>query len=149
MKMKIHKVTLTQEEIVQLKTITSKGRKRARVLKNALILLNVDEGPNGKRRKDEDVADVLDVTVRTLENIRRRFVLDGFETALYGKPRERTYDRKVDGDVEAHLVALSCSQPPEGYGKWSLRLLADKMVELQYIDNISHEKVRQVLKKTN
>lgn len=147
--MKIHKVTLTQEEIAQLKAITSKGRKRARVVKNALMLLNVDEGPYGKQRKDEDVADILDVTVRTLENIRKRFVLDGFDIALYGKPRERTYDRKVDGDVEAHLVALSCSKPPEGYAKWSLRLLADKMVELQYIENISHEKVRQVLKKTN
>jgi len=147
--MKIHKVTLTQKEVEQIKEITSKGRKRARVVKNALMLLNVDEGPFGKRRKDEDVADILDVTVRTLENIRKRFVFDGFDTALYGKPRERTYDRKVDGDVEAHLVALSCSQPPEGYAKWSLRLLADKMVELHYIDNISHEKVRQVLKKTN
>lgn len=147
--MKIHKVTLTQEEIVQLKAITSKGQKRARVVKNALMLLNVDEGPYGKRRKDEDVADILDVTVRTLENIRKRFVLDGFDIALYGKPRVRTYDRKVDGDVEAHLIALSCSAPPEGYAKWSLRLLADKMVELQYIESISHEKVRQVLKKTN
>ena len=147
--MKIHKVTLTQEEIAELKAITSKGRKRARVIKNALMLLNVDEGPYGKRRKDEDVADILNVTVRTLENVRKRFVLDGFDIALYGKPRERTYDRKVDGDVEAHLVALSCSQPPEGYAKWSLRLLANKMVELQYIEDISHEKVRQVLKKTN
>ncbi len=147
--MKIHKVTLTQEEITQLKAITSKGRKRARVVKNALILLNVDEGPYGKQRKDEEIADILDVTVRTMENVRKRFVLDGFDIALYGKPRERTYDRKVDGDVEAHLLALSCSQPPEGYAKWSLRLLADKMVELCYVESISHEKVRQVLKKTN
>jgi len=147
--MKIHKVTLTQEEIAQLKAITQKGSKRARVIKNALILLNVDEGPYGKRKKDEEIADILDVTIRTIENIRKRFVMDGFDIALYGKPRERTYDRKVDGDVEAHIVALSCSKPPEGYAKWSLRLLADKMVELRYIESISHEKVRQVLKKTN
>jgi len=147
--MKIHKVTLTQEEIAQLKAITQKGRKRARVIKNALILLNVDEGPYGKGKKDEEIADILDVTVRTIENIRKRFVMDGFDIALYGKPRERTYDRKVDGDVEAHIVALSCSKPPKGYAKWSLRLLADKMVELHYIESISHEKVRQVLKKTN
>lgn len=147
--MKIHKVTLTQEEIAQLKAITQKGRKRARVIKSALILLNVDEGPYGKRKKDKDIADILSVTVRTIENIRKRFVLEGFDIALYSKPRERIYDRKVDGDVEAHIVALSCSKPPEGYAKWSLRLLADKIVELRYIESISHERVRQVLKKTN
>ena len=91
----------------------------------------------------------MSVTVRTIENIRKRFVLEGFDIALYSKPRERIYDRKVDGDVEAHIVALSCSKPPEGYAKWSLRLLADKIVELRYIESISHERVRQVLKKTN
>ncbi|MCH8012827.1 MAG: helix-turn-helix domain-containing protein [Candidatus Marinimicrobia bacterium] len=147
--MKIHKVTLTQEEIAQLKAITRKGRKRARVIKSALILLNVDEGPYGKRKKDKDIADILSVTVRTIENIRKRFVLEGFDIALYSKPRERIYDRKVDGDVEAHIIALSCSKPPKGYAKWSLRLLADKIVELRYIESISHERVRQVLKKTN
>ena len=68
---------------------------------------------------------------------------------MYGKPREREYDNKVDGDAEAHLIALSCSSPPKGFSRWSLRLLADKMVELKYIDNISHETVRRVLKKTN
>ncbi len=147
--MKIHIVTLTREEITLLKEITRKGRKSVRVIKNALILLNVDEGPYGKGKKDAEIADIMGVTTRTMENIRKRFVLDGFETALYGKPVKRTYARKVDGDVEAHIVALSCSKPPSGYAHWSLRLLADRIVELQYVESISHEKVRQVLKKTN
>lgn len=147
--MKKYKVTLTEEEVAQLKSITSKGKRSARVIKNALILLAVDEGPYGKAKKDQEVAEMLEVTVRSLENIRKRFVLSGFETALYGAPRQRSYDRKMDGDAEAHLVALSCRKPPKGYTKWSLRLLADKMVELRYVDSISHETVRQTLKKTN
>jgi transposase len=147
--MKKYKVTLTREEIDELNSITNKGKRNARVLKSALILLNVDEGDHGQGKTDEEVAGVLQVTVQTIENIRKRFVMDGFETALYGKPRQRTYDRKMDGDREAHLIALSCSEPPEGYAKWSLRLLADKMVELDYVDSISHETVRRVLKKTN
>lgn len=147
--MKKYKVTLTQKEVDELTSITKKGKRNARVLKNALILLNVDEGKYGKAKTDEEVAEVLQVTVRTIENIRKRFVMDGFEVALYGKPRQRTYDRKMDGDAEAHLIALSCSEPPEGYSRWSLRLLSEKMVELRYVDSLSHETVRRVLKKTN
>lgn len=147
--MKKYKITLTKDEVDQLRTITHKGKRNARHIKNALILLNVNEGKYGKGKKDEEVADILDVTVRTIESIRKRFILDGFEAALYGKPREREYDRKMDGDAEAHLIALSCSEPPKGYAKWSLRLLADRMVELRYIDSISHETVRRVLKKTS
>lgn len=147
--MKKYKVTLTRDEVDELTSITKKGKRNARVLKNALILLNVDESEYGKAKTDEEVAEVLQVTVRTIENIRKRFVMDGFEVALYGKPRQRTYDRKMDGDAEAHLIALSCSEPPEGYGRWSLRLLSEKMVELHYVDSLSHETVRRVLKKTN
>lgn len=147
--MKKYKVTLTQDEVDELTSITKKGKRNARVLKNALILLNVDEGEYGKAKTDEEVAEVLQVTVRTIENIRKRFVMDGFEVALYGKPRQRTYDRKMDGDAEAHLIALSCSEPPEGFSRWSLRLLSEKMVELRYVDSLSHETVRRVLKKTN
>jgi len=147
--MKKYKITLTRDEIDELKALTQRGKCNARTLKNALILLNVDEGEHGRGKKDEEVADILQVTIRTIENIRKRFIVDGFEAALYGKPRQRTYERKVDGDAEARLVAMSCSEPPEGHGTWSLRLLADKMVELQYVDSISHETVRRVLKKTN
>jgi hypothetical protein len=147
--MKLYKVTLTREEVDQLRVITQKGKKSARVLKNALNLLSVDQGEFGKAKKDEDVADILEVTTRTIENIRKRFVLDGYEAALYGKPREREYATKVDGNKEAHLIALSCGSPPDGYARWSLRLLANKMVELKYVDSISHETVRRVLKKTS
>ena len=147
--MKKYKITLTREEIDELKEITQKGKRNARVIKNALILLNADEGKYGKGKKDEEIAEFLDVTVRTIENIRKRFIENGFEEALSGKPREREYKYKVDGDAEAHLIALSCSKAPKGFARWSLRLLADKMVELKYIDEISHETVRRVLKKTN
>lgn len=147
--MKKYKVTLTKEEVDQLKSMTQKGKRSARMLKNALILLNVDEGEYGPGKTDQQVAEVLQVTTRTLENIRKRFVEEGFEAALGGVPRRRHYDRKMDGETEAHLIALSCSKPPEGYNRWSLRLLSEKMVELRYVDSLSHETVRRTLKKTN
>jgi len=145
--MKIHKVTLTDSEVEFLEAITRKGKRSAQIIRNAYILLNCNEAQNGKKRKDEDISDLLGVTVRTLENIRKKFVIDGFDTALYGKKNDRVYMPKVDGDVEAHLLALSCSEPPKGYSRWSLRLLSGRMVELQYVDSISHETVRTVLKK--
>lgn len=147
--MKKYKVTLSKPEVDELTVLTRKGKRSARILKNALILLNVDEGEYGPSRPDEEVADVLQVSVRTIENIRKRFIEDGFEASVYGKPRQRSYGRKMDGDAEAHLIALSCSEPPEGYSRWSLRLLADKMVQLDYVDSVSHETVRRILKKTN
>lgn len=147
--MKFHRVTLTDTEIKILEGITRKGKRSALIVRNAYILLNADEGVKGKGQKDADIAGLLGITTRTLENIRKKFVLDGFEAALYGKKSERPYTRKIDGDTEAHLVALSCSAPPKGYARWSLRLLADRMVELEYADSISHETVRTVLKKTN
>ena len=145
--MKKYKVTLTDSEVELLDEITRKGKRSAMILRNAYILLNSNEGPEGKSRKDEDIASFLGITVRTIENVREKFVIEGFETALYGKKSNREYKIKVDGDVEAHLVALSCSEPPKGYARWSLRLLSDKMVELKYVDDISHETVRTVLKK--
>ncbi len=147
--MKKCKVTLNKPEVDELMALTRKGKRSARILKNALILLNVDQGEHGPSKPDVEVADILQVTVRTIENIRKRFIEDGFEPTLYGKPRRRHYDRKIDGDGEAHLIALSCSEPPEGVSQWSLRLLANKMVELNYVDSVSHETVRRVLKKTN
>ncbi len=147
--MKKYKITLLKQEVAELKEITQKGKRNARVIKNALILLNADEGKYGKGKKDEEIGNFLDITVRTIENVRKRFIEDGFEAALSGKPKEREYKYKVDGDTEAHLIALSCGEPPKGFARWSLRLLADKMIELKYIDEISHETVRRVLKKTN
>lgn len=145
--MKFHKVTLTDSEIKVLEEITSKGKRSAFIIRNAYILLNANEGDGGRKQKDKDIAKLLGITTRTLENIRKKFVLDGFDEALYGKKGERVYARKVDGDAEAHLIALSCSKPPKGFARWSLRLLSDKMVELKYADSISHETVRTVLKK--
>ncbi len=145
--MKKYKVTLTKPETEILEEITRKGKRSAMIIRNAYILLNSNESTGGKGQKDEDIAKFLGVTVRTVEKMRERFVIDGFETALYGKESTRKYKVKVDGDVEAHLVAPSCSEPPKGYARWSLRLLSDKMVELQYVDEISHETVRTVLKK--
>jgi hypothetical protein len=147
--MKKYKVTLTNLEVKFLEEITRKGKRSAQIIRNAYILLNCNESQNGKKRKDEDISSMLSITVRTLENIRKRFVMDGFKIALFGKKSDRVYTPKVDGDVEAHLLALSCSDPPKGYSRWSLRLLSSRMVELQYVDSISHEKVRTVLKKTN
>lgn len=147
--MKKYKVTLTQAEVEELTELTRKGKRSARILKNALILLNVDQGEYGPAHPDQQVAEILQVSVRTIENIRKRFVEDGFEGCVYGKSRQQVYSRKIDGDAEAHLIALSCSEPPDGYSQWSLRLLADKMVELEYVDSVSHETVRRVLKKTS
>jgi len=95
------------------------------------------------------MARVLNISMRKIDRVKKRFVEEGFDIALSGRKSGRVYERKVDGDFEAHLVALSCSDPPEGFARWSLRLLADKVVELNYIDSISHEAVRRILKKTN
>jgi hypothetical protein len=131
-----YKVTLTEQETELLEEITRKGKRSAMIIRNAYILLNCNQGSGGKGQKDGDIAGFLGITVRTVEKTREKFVLEGFETALYG-------------DIEAHLIALSCSEPPKGYARWSLRLLSDKMIKLKYIDNISHETVRTVLKKRN
>ena len=87
--------------------------------------------------------------MRKIDRVKKRFVVDGLDVALNGRKGSRVYKRKVDGELEAHLIALSCSEPPEGFARWSLRLLADKAVELDYIEQISHETVRRILKKTS
>ena len=148
--MKKYKVTLTKNEQLKLKTITSKGSHRSQKVVNALILLNCDEGEfQDVRSKNEVTASVLQVSMRKIDRVKKRFVEEGFDIALNGRKGERVYARKADGDFEAYLVALSCSALPEGFSRWSLRLLADRVVELNYIDSISHETVRQVLKKRN
>ncbi len=143
-------VTLSQEERTALTKIISKGSHRSQKVLNALILLNCDEGDHQEKRSiNEDVSRVLNISMRKIDRVKKRFVEDSFETALNGRKGERVYKKKVDGDFEAHLVALSCSKPPQGYARWSLRLLANRVVELKYIENISYETVRRVLKKTN
>jgi hypothetical protein len=148
--MKKYKVTLTEEERSKLKAMKTKGSHHSQKVLNALILLNCDEGEYQEARsKNEEIASVLQISMRKIDRVKKRFVEEGFDIALNGHKGNRIYARKADGDFEAHLIALSCSQPPEGFARWSLRLLADRVVEQNYIDNISHETVRQVLKKRN
>ena len=143
-------VTLEENERRQLNSLTSKGKHRSQKVLNALILLACDEGEHQERRsKNEEIARVLGVSMRKIDRVKRRFVVDGLDVALNGRKGSRVYKKKVDGELEAHLIALSCSVPPEGFTRWSLRLLADKAVELDYIEQISHETVRRVLKKTS
>ena len=147
--MKKYKVTLEKEEREQLEAITRKGAHQSQRVVNALVLLNCDEGPlSTKPARGKDVADILGVSMRKIDRVKKRFVEDGLEVALGSRQGQRVHERKADGDFEAHLLALSCSKPPEGFARWSLRLLADRVVELQYIDSVSYETVRRVLKKT-
>lgn len=146
--MNIYKVTLTEQERSELKTIIRRGSHKSQKVINALILLNCDVGEHQlKRFINEQTADVLNISMRKIDRVKKRFVEEGLQVALSGRKSTRAYAKKADGDFEAHLVALSCSVPPEGFSRWSLRLLADKAVELQYIESISHESVRRVLKK--
>ena len=148
--MTTYKVTLTQEERNQLTEMTRTGTHAARKIIHALILLNVDRGPyNTEIQINEDICKVLKIGMRTVDRVKKRFVEEGLEAALKMAPTTRVYEQLVDGDMEAHLIAVACSDPPEGYARWSLRLLADKLVELRITEGISYETVRRTLKKTN
>ena len=145
-----YKVTLTRQERESLQQIATRGKHSAQKVLNALILLGCDQGEFQENRLTaEQLAQSLPVSMRKVDRVKRRFVEQGLEAALDKQKAEREYRRKADGDFEAHLIAISCGKPPKGHARWSLRLLADKMVELQYVDSISHETVRQVLKKTS
>jgi len=147
--MKKYIVTLTADEREMLGGLTSKGKHRSQKIINALILLGCDEGEFQKKRSiNKEIVKVLNVSMKKIDRVKKRFVEDGLDITLNGRKGSRIYVKKADGDFEAHLVALSCSDPPKGFARWSLRLLADKVVELDYIDNVSHETIRQVLKKT-
>ena len=147
--MRKYKVTLNKKEREELTNITSKGSYKSQKVLNALILLNCDEGEFHKQKsKNEEIAKVLNISMRKIDRVKKRFVEEGLEIALNGNRGQRVYAKKADGDLEAHLVALSCGEPPQGFARWSLRMLADKVVELEYIDSISYETVRRVLKKT-
>lgn len=142
-------VTLTQDERKYLSVLTFKGKHKSQKILNALILLGCDEGEfQVKRSTNKEISKVLNISMKKIDRVKKRFVEDGLDITLNGRKGSRIYAKKVDGDFEAHLVALSCSEPPKGFARWSLRLLADKVIELDYIDNISHETIRQVLKKT-
>jgi DNA-binding CsgD family transcriptional regulator len=144
-----YKVTLTKKEREELKAIVHKGKHTSQQYRNACILLNCDEGKYGEKIANDQIAQVLQITSKTVERLRQRFVEEGFEACMDRKPYPAKEKTIADGDFEAHLIAISCSKSPEGYARWSLRMLADKMVELKYAESVSHETVRQVLKKTN
>ena len=148
--MKRYVVALEKEERDELAGITRKGSHQSQKVINALILLNCDEGEfNEHRARGEAVAEILRISARKVDRVKKRFVEEGMEAALGGRQGRRpSYVRKADGEFEARLVALSCAEPPEGHSQWSLRLLADRVVELGHIDSVSHETVRRVLKKT-
>ncbi|GCC11250.1 hypothetical protein IPdc08_01301 [archaeon] len=142
-------VTLIKSEREALSALSFKGKHRTQKILNALILLGCDDGEYQiKRSTNKEISQILNISMRKIDRVRKRFVLEGLDVALNGRERSRIYAKKADGDFEAHLVALSCSKPPEGFARWSLRLLADKVVELEYIDSISHETIRRILKKT-
>src|SRR5215211_8748280 len=140
-------VRLTEEERTQIETLLRRGKAHARKLLYGRILLKADaDGPD--RWTDERIADAFEVSTATVARERRRYCEDGLEVALMPKKPGRPRRRVLDGRAEAHLVALSCSDPPEGRERWSMRLLADRMVELGHVEALSHETVRRTLKKT-
>lgn len=144
-------IKLSETEVQELKGIISKGRHTSQAFRAAYILLNCDKGEYSDDTgiKNEEISRVLKIGERTIDRVKKKFVEEGFESVLERRPSIQNYIKKIDGDIEAKLVQLCCSEPPEGFAKWSLRLLADRMVELKYIDYISHVTVGEVLKKTN
>jgi len=148
--MKKYIVCLTLEEREALLKLITSGRGPARMFTRGRILLKADQSDNGPGWPDEKISEAFDVTIQTIERIRKQFVEEGFDAVLSRrKYKQKVSRKKIDGDVEARLIALSCSEPPEGRARWTLRLLADSIIELGYLESISHEAVRQTLKKTN
>jgi hypothetical protein len=149
--MRKYRVTLEKKERKELEDVVQKGNHKSQKVLNALVLLNCDQGHfQDHPMKNEDIISaVLRISMRKIDRVKKRFVEEGLETALTGHKADRVYEKKADGDFEAHLIALSCSEPPEGFARWTLRMLADRAVALNYIENISYETVRRVLKKRN
>jgi len=145
-------VRLDEAERKQLSDLVMKGKRRVAAKKrlHAQILLKADEGSAGPAWLDDRVAEAFDVHSNTVRNVRRRFVQEGLEAALSRKKQvSPSRQRLLDGEAEARLIAIACGAPPEGRIRWTLHLLADRLVELRIVDGISHETVRQTLKKTN
>lgn len=139
-------VNLTEAERQYLEQFTKTGKHAAYQINHARILLKADQNQTGGSWRDTDIKEALDVSIRTIERVRQRFVEEGMELAIKARPGAGR-KQKLTGELEAHLVALRCSEVPKGKGRWTLQLLADQMVELGYVETLSHECVRQVLKK--
>lgn len=146
---KKYRVTLTPEERDNLTRLISQGRIAARKLTHAQILLHADEASDGGSLKDTEIAKAIHTSRLTVERVRKRFVLEGLDSALNPKVQKRRKAKKLDGEAEAFLIATACSAAPEGRSDWTLQLLADRLVECNIVDSISGECVRQTLKKTN
>lgn len=148
---KKYPVTLTRTEREHLESLIASGTAPARKLTHARILLKADQGPEGPAWVDDAVAEAVEVSQPTVSRVvRKQYVEEGLEAALNRRPPNREYHRKLDGEQEARLVALACSEPPEGRARWSLRLLADKLLELEIVEeDLSYQTVRRTLKKTS
>ena len=145
---KLYVVTLTAAERSYLQALIAKGKAAAQKRLHAQILLKADAGPHGDGWKDEQILKAFDVGRRTVERVRQRLVEEGLEAALTRKSQQNRMARKIDGAAEAHLIATACSKPPEGRTRWTLKLLADRLVQLEMVDTVSPETVRRTLKKT-
>ncbi len=144
-------IKLSNTEIEDLNHIIRKGKHKSQSFRAAYILLNCDKGEysTDKSVTNSEICKILKIGDRTIDRVKKKFIEEGFDGVLERRPSTQNYTKKVDGDLEARIVSLCCSKPPEGYAKWSLRLLAERLVELNYIDYISHVSVGEVLKKTN
>lgn len=142
-------VTLTDTERDHLKHLIAAGTESSRKLTHARILLKADQGTGGPAWTDDAIAETVEVSQPTVARIRRQYVEEGLEAALNRRPPTREYVRKLDGAQEARLIALACGKSHKGLDRWTLRLLADKLVELEVVDEISYQTVRRALKKTN
>lgn len=143
-----YRIALTEEQRAELRGLVGSGTASARMLTRARILLKADHGEGGPGWSDAAIVGALDVNASTVLRVRRQFVTDGLAATLERKRPDRIYDRTLDGAQEARLIAIACSETPEGADHWSLRLLADELVRLEVVATISHETVRQTLKKT-
>ena len=146
---KTYIVELKSEERKKLKQLINTGKTAAYKQRHARILLFADQGPKGPAMKDEDIAKAVGCGIATVERVRKQLVTEGLEAALGRRKVERLSQRLLDGDAEAHLIALACSQPPKGRNCWTMRLLAEKMVALEIVEHCSKDTVHRTLKKTS
>jgi transposase len=146
---KRYPVHLTPSQREHLKQLISAGTESARKLIHARILLKADQSEGGPGLVDEAIAAAVEASQPTVSRVRKQYVEQGLEEALNRRAPSREYHRKLDGEQEAHLIAVACSSPPQGQARWSLRLLADRLVELEVVEEVSYQTVRRVLKKTN
>jgi hypothetical protein len=145
-----YKIKLTKEEVAELTAIVNKGSHTSQSYRAAYVLLNVDEGEFSQGKSTGvEICKVMKIGMRTIDRIKQKCFEGGIEKALERDKGNRIYEKKVDGNLEAHIIRLACSDPPEGFARWTLRMLADKLVELNHVPKLSHVSVHNTLKKTN